>query len=88
MRIFIFLLLLLCVQANKPRLWTRIPQFYVDNRVQQFINQNRITNCFEYQETETNLLLKCWRDNKLTDVSIEINPGKRNKKFFGVTISI
>ena len=59
MRIFIFLLLLLCVQANKPRLWTRIPQFYVDNRVQQFINQNRITNCFEYQETETNLLLKC-----------------------------
>ena len=88
MRIFIFFLLLLCVNANKPRLWTRIPQFYVDNRVQQFINQNRITNCFEYQETETNLLLKCWRDNKLTDVSIEINPGKRNKKFFGVTISI
>jgi hypothetical protein len=88
MRILIFLLLLLCVHANKPRLWTRIPQFYVDNRVQQFINQNRITNCFEYQETETNLLLKCWRDNKLTDVSIEINPGKRNKRFFGLTISV
>ena len=88
MRLIIFLSLLICVGANKPRLWTRIPQFYVDNRVQQFINQNRITNCFEYQETETNLLLKCWRDNKLTDVSIEINPGKRNKRFFGLTISV
>lgn len=88
MRIFIFLLLLICVGANKPRLWTRIPQFYVDDRVQQFINQNRITNCFEYQETETNLLLKCWKDNKLTDVSIEINPGKRNKRFFGLSISV
>lgn len=88
MKFIIFLLLLICVGANKPRLWTRIPQFYVDNRVQQFINQNRITNCFEYQESETNLLLKCWKDNKLTDVSIQINPGKRSKRFFGLTISV
>lgn len=87
MRLIIFLLLLICVGANKPRLWTRIPQFYVDNRVQQFINQNRITNCFEYQETETNLLLKCWRDNKLTDVSININPTKQ-KRYFGITLSV
>jgi hypothetical protein len=41
-------------------------------------------------ETDTNLLLKCWRDNKLTDVSIKINPGKRKQQltFMGVTVSI
>ena len=62
------------VGSNKPRLWTRIPKYYVYNRVWHFINSNGITNCFEFQETETNLLLKCWRDNKLIDVSIDINP--------------
>ena len=92
MKFIILLLSILCIvsgySTNKPRVWERIPQYFVSNRVVGFLNENRITNCFEYQETETNLLLKCWRDNKLTDVSIEINPGKRNKRFFGLTISV
>ena len=86
--LFILLTLFFCVvTANKPRLYTRIPQYFVDDRVSNFLNENRITNCFEFRETETNLLLKCWRDNKLTDVSININPMKQ-KRYFGITLSV
>ena len=74
------------IQANIPRIWKRIPQFFVTERVESFINENRINNCFEFRESETNLLLKCWRDNQLADVSIDINPGKR--RYSGLTISI
>lgn len=87
-----YILLLLClicgVQGSKPRVWDRIPPFFVDQRVVGFINQNRITNCFEYVESPTNLLLKCWRDNKLTDVSIEINPSNKYQRFPMLTLSI
>ena len=86
---FLMYMLFVSVGSNKPRLWTKIPKYYVDNRVQHFINSNGITNCFEFQETETNLLLKCWRDNKLTDVSININPGKQQRReFIGISLSI
>ena len=87
--LFVLLLSLLCVVTAKPRLYTRIPQYLVDDRVSNFLNQNRITNCFEFRETETNLLLKCWRDNKLTDVSIDINPGKREyRPIYGLSVSV
>ena len=53
--LFVLLTLLFCiVNANKPRLYTRI----MDD-ISNFLNENRITNCFEFRETETNLLLKC-----------------------------
>ena len=87
--LFVLLFLLINVVNSKPRLYTRIPQYLVDDRVSNFLNQNRITNCFEFGESETNLLLKCWRDNKLTDVSIDINPGKRRyRQYFGVSVSV
>ena len=94
MKFIILLLSILCVVSgyprDKPRVWERIPQYFVSNRVVGFLNENRITNCFEYVETETNLLLKCWRDNKLTDVSIEINPSKKEQQltFMGLSVSI
>lgn len=75
--------------SHKPRMWTRIPKFLVDSRVQQFLYQHRITNCYEFRESDTNLLLKCWKDEQLTDVSIEINPGKREQpRYYGLSISI
>ena len=87
--LFVLLTLLFCVVTAKPRLYTRIPQYLVDDRVSNFLNENRITNCFEFRETETNLLLKCWRDNKLTDVSIDINPGKREyRPYYGLSVSV
>ena len=87
--LFVLLFLLISVVNSKPRLYTRIPQYLVDDRVSNFLNQNRITNCFEFSESETNLLLKCWRDNKLTDVSIDINPGKRRyRPVYGLSVGI
>tara|TARA_B110000495_G_C22946736_1_gene554276 strand:+ start:688 stop:954 length:267 start_codon:yes stop_codon:yes gene_type:complete len=85
--ILIELMMVLVSSDNRARNWLRIPQHYVDSRVSGFLNENRIINCFEFRGTETNLLLKCWRDNKLTDVSININPMKQ-KRYFGVTLSV
>tara|TARA_A200000159_G_C7049935_1_gene225735 strand:+ start:219 stop:503 length:285 start_codon:yes stop_codon:yes gene_type:complete len=78
----LFVLLSFASATDRPRVWDRIPQFYVDQRVQNFINQNRLTNCFEFVENEQYLKLKCWKDNKLTDVDIMINPGKPKKKHY------
>jgi hypothetical protein len=74
--------------SNKPRVWNKIPKFMVYEHVEYFLNENRITNCYEYLETSNNLLLKCWRDNKLTDVSIDINPSKKEKKFTFMGLSV
>ena len=94
MKIFLFILLLFTsanavFQNDRVRIWEKIPQFFVYYRVSNFLNENRITNCFEFTETPTNLLLKCWRDNKLTDVSIDINPGKReHRPYYGLSVSV
>ena len=61
------------VVSYKPRLYTRIPTFFVYDRVKVFLNKNQINNCFEYRESPTNLLLKCWRDNQLVNVDINID---------------
>ena len=98
MKTFLFVLFIMnlflrfnCTAAmfnDRVRVWDRIPQYFVDTRVSNFLNQNRITNCFEFLETETNLLLKCWRDNQLTDVDIRISPGKRSQRNYMVSMSI
>ncbi len=80
--LFLFFLISLVSGDNRPRVWDKIPQFYVDQRVQNFINENRLTNCFEFVENEQYLKLKCWRDNKLTNVDIMINPSKPKKKHY------
>ena len=87
--IYLLYIFYLCVGAfyvegsaiHEPRLWTKIPKYYVDDRVYIFLNENRITNCFEYQYSQTNLLLKCWRENQLMDVSIKITPSKKQRKY-------
>lgn len=85
--ILVELMLIVLVSSNRARMWMRIPPYYVDSRVSSFLNENRIVNCFEFKESETNLLLKCWKDNKLTDVSININPSKQKQRYFGITLS-
>ena len=85
--ILLWILMILCANADKPRIWTRIPKFYVEERVKYFLDKNRITDCFSFQETPTNLLLKCKIDNMLTDVSIKINPSERKRRYFPMTLS-
>ena len=67
------------VSSYKPRLYTRIPQFFVYDRVKIFLDQNLITNCYEFRESPTNLLLKCWRDNTLVNVDISIDKEYKSK---------
>ena len=57
---------------NIPRLWNRIPQYNVNYRVIDFLNNNLINNCFEYVENHSHLKLKCWRENELINVDIKI----------------
>jgi hypothetical protein len=88
-RLLVFLhLCFYIVQGSRVRVWQRIPKFFVDDKVINFINQHRVNNCYEFQETPTNLLLKCWRDNKLTDVSIKIGDSPSKMRYTGVTISV
>ena len=61
------------VTSYKPRLYRRIPKHFVYDRVRGFLNHNQINNCFEFRESPTNLLLKCWRDNQLVNVDITID---------------
>ena len=76
------------ISALKPRLWTRIPKFFVRERVTYFLDSNQITNCFAFKESHTNLLLKCWRNNKLVDINIDISDSYRKQNIFATTISI
>ena len=81
--IFQFILLLcITISDNIPRLWLRIPQYNVNYRVIDFLNNNQINNCFEYMETQTHLKLKCWRENGLTSVDIEINKNRYDNKMY------
>ena len=43
----------------------------VTNVVNHFLIKHRLLNCFKKEGFET-LLLKCWRDNELIDVVVDI----------------
>ena len=88
MIVLFWIIMILCANADKPRLWTRVPKFYVNERVKLFLSNNRISDCFSFQETPTNLLLKCKIDEQLTDVSIQINPSYKKRRYFPLSISI
>ena len=70
--LLVFCFFYFCVESQKVQIWTRIPQFYVDDRVSNFLNKNKITNCFEFIESSKIFLLKCWRDDQLIDLKIEL----------------
>ena len=76
------------VWANRARIWTRIPKHRVDNRVNRFLNEHRLVNCYEFLETPTTLTLKCWKDNKLTNVRIDIDEATKKQRYFGISVSI
>tara|TARA_Y100000590_G_scaffold60671_1_gene64738 strand:+ start:40 stop:294 length:255 start_codon:yes stop_codon:yes gene_type:complete len=74
--LLVFCFFYFCVESQKVQIWTRIPQFYVDDRVSNFLNKNKITNCFEFIESPNIYLLKCWRENQLINLKIEIFDNK------------
>ena len=71
-KILLFMMLLFNVNAIKSRVYTRIPQYYTNVYVNNFINEQLLTNCYGFVETENMLLLKCWRNNRLVNAKVII----------------
>ena len=63
-----------------PIVWDRITQFKVNTRVSDFLNKQGIYNCYQYEEDENNLHLKCWIDNEL--VNVDISMYKNEESFY------
>ena len=87
--LYIIYLLLFITNAfgdDIPRVWNRIPQYNVNYRIVDFLNNNRINNCFEYIESPSHLRLKCWRDDSLFNVDLKINDyyENNNKIYFQI----
>jgi|UniRef100_A0A6C0IUN1 hypothetical protein len=71
--IFILLYLFTVINAdNKVRVYQRIPENFVATSIYNFVKGNGIMNCFSFEETETQLLLKCLDDNELINAEINI----------------
>ena len=66
------LYILLCTIVHANNIWLRIEHFFVKDSVYNFLDNHQINNCFYKYLDEDTLLLKCWRNNKLVDVSINI----------------
>ena len=84
-KLLIFLLLFTfrtTTADNRVRVWNKIPQYFVYDRVRTFMNEQRLTNCFEYRENTDYLRLKCWRDKQLTNVDITILPDQKKKDHY------
>ena len=69
---FLFLFFVLINADNKVRVYQRIPENFVATAIYEFVKGNGINNCFQFQETESQLLLKCLRDNELVNTEINI----------------
>jgi len=70
--LYLFYLNLFFLPICLCQLYQRIPKNYVDRRIEYFLAENEINNCFEYKENFDILLLKCWRNNQLVNVKIDI----------------
>ena len=91
MRKLLLFFCICCILSNTNshtvKIWSRIPKYFVHERVYNFLGDNGISDCYEFLETPQTLLLKCWRDNSLTDVTINIE-SKVNRKYYTSIASI
>ena len=55
---------------DKIRIWEPVANQDVLYRLYSFLISNNITNCYEFQEETSHLLLKCWSNQYVLDVSI------------------
>ena len=55
---------------DKVRIWEPVAEQNVLERLYEFLITNNITNCYEFEEEKNHLLLKCWSNEYILDVSI------------------
>ena len=73
-----YLTLLIFSPVNS--MYNRIPKNHVFDAVENFLQKNQINNCFEKQENLNLLQLKCWRNNQLIDVNINIKSSREEEE--------
>ena len=66
---------------HKIRIWQPLMAETVEERFNDFLYSNNITNCYEFQEEDNHFLLKCWTNEDLVDVSILI---KNQMRFLSI----
>jgi len=55
-------------------MYIRIEKGYINKRIEYFLKENHIYDCFEKLNTEKNILaLRCLHNNNLYDVNILVN---------------
>ena len=67
---------------NKVRVWEPLLTNSIQDRLGDFLYSNNITNCYEFLEEPSHLLLKCWTNTDLVDVSILV---KNKYRFLQIT---
>ena len=80
MKLFCLTILLISSPVNSINMYNRIPENHVFEAVENFLQKNQINNCFEKQENLNLLQLKCWRNDQLIDVDINIKPSKKKRR--------
>jgi hypothetical protein len=89
LKIYIFFIFCLYIYKCYGQVYYRIPKYMVYDRIEFFLRNNIIDNCFGYREDKNNLLLKCWRHNRLVDVKINIHDNSiKNTLLSAVSYSI
>ena len=88
--ILYYLLILSClIEAdNKVRIYEKIPKNFVATTVYNFLKDNNINNCFSFQESNTQLLLKCWRNNNLVNAEINIYDKNDKQRLYYTHLSV
>jgi len=88
--ILYYLLILSCLikADNKVRIYERIPKNFVATTVYNFLKDNNINNCFSFEESNTQLLLKCWRNNNLVNAEINIYDENDKQRLYYTHLSV
>lgn len=66
------------LNSNNGFIWKRIPINRTKERVNAFIMERDLENCFEFYENPSLLRLKCWSHNELVDVTITVHLEKKS----------
>jgi hypothetical protein len=80
--IYYLLCMVYTVYSQENLIWFRIPEYFVDSYVTNFLNNHQINNCYYKYENSDTLLLKCMRNNNLVDISINIKNTYKQKRFY------
>ena len=85
MKLYILFLFCLYIYKCYGQVYHRIPRYMVYERVEYFLRDNIINNCFEYREDKNKLSLKCWRHDRLVDVKINIYDNHVKNRYLPIT---